>query len=73
MSRVPIRFAKTPAAWGTTAFREVAKAEIVDTDEASALEKLCLVPKLVESDMSNLKVTDPRRLEATAWWSSNFA
>jgi len=37
------------------------------TDEASALEALGLAPKLVESDMSNLKVTYPRDLEVAAW------
>jgi 2-C-methyl-D-erythritol 4-phosphate cytidylyltransferase len=37
------------------------------TDEASALEALGLMPKLVESDMSNLKVTYPRDLEVAAW------
>lgn len=33
------------------------------TDEASALEFMGLAPKLVESDLSNLKVTFPRDLE----------
>lgn len=37
------------------------------TDEASALEALGLAPKLVESDLSNLKVTYPRDLEVAAW------
>jgi 2-C-methyl-D-erythritol 4-phosphate cytidylyltransferase len=37
------------------------------TDEASALEALGLMPKLVASDMSNLKVTYPRDLEVAAW------
>ena len=37
------------------------------TDEASAIESLGLQPKLVESDMTNLKVTYPRDLEVAAW------
>lgn len=37
------------------------------TDEASALEYLGLSPRLVESDLTNLKVTYPRDLEVAAW------
>jgi 2-C-methyl-D-erythritol 4-phosphate cytidylyltransferase len=37
------------------------------TDEASALEALGLSPRLVESDLTNLKVTYPRDLEVAAW------
>jgi len=37
------------------------------TDEASAVEALGLSPRLVESDLSNLKVTFPRDLEIAAW------
>jgi 2-C-methyl-D-erythritol 4-phosphate cytidylyltransferase len=37
------------------------------TDEASALEFLGLAPRLVESDLTNLKVTYPRDLEVAAW------
>lgn len=37
------------------------------TDEASAIEALGLQPKLVESDMTNLKVTYPRDLDVAAW------
>lgn len=37
------------------------------TDEASALEYLGLAPRLVESDLTNLKVTYPRDLEVAAW------
>lgn len=37
------------------------------TDEASALEFLGLSPRLVESDLTNLKVTYPRDLEMAAW------
>jgi 2-C-methyl-D-erythritol 4-phosphate cytidylyltransferase len=37
------------------------------TDEASALEFLGLSPRLVESDLTNLKVTWPRDLEVAAW------
>jgi len=40
------------------------------TDEASAIEALGLSPRLVESDLSNLKVTFPRDLEVAAWWVS---
>jgi 2-C-methyl-D-erythritol 4-phosphate cytidylyltransferase len=37
------------------------------TDEASAVEALGLSPKLVESDMTNLKVTWPRDIEVAEW------
>lgn len=37
------------------------------TDEASAIEALGLSPKLVESDMTNLKVTFPRDIEVAEW------
>lgn len=37
------------------------------TDEASAVEALGLAPKLVESDMTNLKVTWPRDLDVAEW------
>ncbi len=37
------------------------------TDEASALEFIGLAPRLVESDLTNLKVTYPRDLEVAAW------
>jgi 2-C-methyl-D-erythritol 4-phosphate cytidylyltransferase len=37
------------------------------TDEASAVEALGLAPRLVESDLTNLKVTYPRDLEVAAW------
>lgn len=37
------------------------------TDEASAVEALGLAPKLVESDLGNLKVTWPRDLEVATW------
>ena len=37
------------------------------TDEASAIEALGLQPRLVESDMTNLKVTFPADLEVAAW------
>lgn len=37
------------------------------TDEASAVEALGLAPRLVESDLTNLKLTYPRDLEVVAW------
>ena len=37
------------------------------TDEASAVEALGLAPRLVESDMTNLKVTYPRDVEVAEW------
>jgi 2-C-methyl-D-erythritol 4-phosphate cytidylyltransferase len=37
------------------------------TDEASAIEALGWMPKLVESDLTNLKVTYPRDWEVAAW------
>jgi 2-C-methyl-D-erythritol 4-phosphate cytidylyltransferase len=48
----------------TRALEEVG-AEV--TDEASAIEALGLAPKLVESDLTNLKVTYPRDLDVAAW------
>ena len=43
------------------------------TDEASALESIGLSPCLVESDLTNLKVTYPRDLEVAAWLLSRQA
>jgi 2-C-methyl-D-erythritol 4-phosphate cytidylyltransferase len=37
------------------------------TDEASAIEAMGWMPKLVESDLTNLKVTYPRDIEVAAW------
>jgi len=37
------------------------------TDEASAIEALGFAPKLVESDLGNLKVTYPRDLDVATW------
>jgi 2-C-methyl-D-erythritol 4-phosphate cytidylyltransferase len=37
------------------------------TDEASAIEAMGWMPKLVESDLANLKVTYPRDIEVAAW------
>lgn len=37
------------------------------TDEASAIEALGLSPQLVESNLTNLKVTYPRDLDVAAW------
>jgi 2-C-methyl-D-erythritol 4-phosphate cytidylyltransferase len=42
------------------------------TDEASAVEALGLSPKLVESDMTNLKVTWPRDVEVAEWLLSRI-
>ncbi len=50
--------------------KALAHAGTAVTDEASAVEALGLAPKLVESDMSNLKVTWPRDLEVAEWWLS---
>jgi 2-C-methyl-D-erythritol 4-phosphate cytidylyltransferase len=44
---------------------EVAGNEV--TDEASAIESLGLAPQLVESDLTNLKVTYPRDLDVAEW------
>jgi 2-C-methyl-D-erythritol 4-phosphate cytidylyltransferase len=41
------------------------------TDEASAVEAMGLAPQLVESDLTNLKVTYPRDLEVAAWLLAN--
>jgi 2-C-methyl-D-erythritol 4-phosphate cytidylyltransferase len=43
------------------------------TDEASAVEALGLAPRLVESDLTNLKVTFPRDLEVAEWLLSRPA
>lgn len=37
------------------------------TDEASAVEALGLAPRLVKSDLSNIKVTVPHDLEVATW------
>jgi 2-C-methyl-D-erythritol 4-phosphate cytidylyltransferase len=47
--------------------RALAKVGSEVTDEASAIEALGLSPKLVESDLTNLKVTYPRDLDVAAW------
>jgi 2-C-methyl-D-erythritol 4-phosphate cytidylyltransferase len=47
--------------------RALAHAGTSVTDEASAVEALGLSPRLVESDMTNLKVTFPRDLEVAEW------
>ena len=47
--------------------RALAHAGTAVTDEASAIEALGHAPKLVESDMTNLKVTFPRDIEVAEW------
>lgn len=47
--------------------RALGQAGTAVTDEASAVEALGLSPRLVESDLTNLKVTYPRDLEVAAW------
>jgi 2-C-methyl-D-erythritol 4-phosphate cytidylyltransferase len=47
--------------------RALEQAGTAVTDEASAVEALGLSPRLVESDLTNLKVTYPRDLEVAAW------
>ncbi|MEW6677158.1 MAG: 2-C-methyl-D-erythritol 4-phosphate cytidylyltransferase [Pseudomonadota bacterium] len=47
--------------------RALVQAGTAVTDEASAVEALGLSPRLVESDLTNLKVTYPRDLEVAAW------
>lgn len=47
--------------------RALRQAGTTVTDEASAVEALGLSPRLVESDLTNLKVTYPRDLEVAAW------
>lgn len=47
--------------------RALAHAGTQVTDEASAVEALGLSPRLVESDMTNLKVTWPRDVEVAGW------
>jgi 2-C-methyl-D-erythritol 4-phosphate cytidylyltransferase len=47
--------------------RALEQAGTAVTDEASALEALGLHPRLVASDMTNLKVTYPQDLEVATW------
>lgn len=47
--------------------RALAHAGTAVTDEASAVEALGLAPRLVESDMTNLKVTYPRDMDVAEW------
>lgn len=47
--------------------RALAHAGTAVTDEASAVEALGLAPRLVESDLTNLKVTYPRDLELAGY------
>lgn len=47
--------------------RALEQAGTAVTDEASAMEALGLAPLLVESDLTNLKLTYPRDLEVVAW------
>ncbi len=64
VSRAGLWGAQTPQMFRHGQLREaLEKAGNQVTDEASALELLGLAPKLVESDLSNLKVTFPRDLE----------
>ncbi|MDP2107646.1 MAG: 2-C-methyl-D-erythritol 4-phosphate cytidylyltransferase, partial [Rhodocyclaceae bacterium] len=41
------------------------------TDEASAIEALGLQPRLVEADVTNLKVTYPLDLQLAEWILQN--
>ncbi len=47
--------------------RAIEQAGTTVTDEAAAVEALGLCPRLVESDMTNLKVTYPRDLDVAEW------
>lgn len=60
--------AQTPQMFRHALLRQaLAQAGSAVTDEASALEFIGLSPRLVESDLTNLKVTYPRDLEVAAW------
>jgi 2-C-methyl-D-erythritol 4-phosphate cytidylyltransferase len=50
-----------------TLLQALEKAGSAVTDEASAIEALGMAPKLVESDLTNLKVTYPRDLDVATW------
>jgi len=52
--------------------RALAHAGAAVTDEASAVEALGLAPRLVASDMTNLKVTYPRDIEVAEWLLSRI-
>ncbi|HNQ03522.1 MAG TPA: 2-C-methyl-D-erythritol 4-phosphate cytidylyltransferase [Thiobacillaceae bacterium] len=47
--------------------RALRQAGTAVTDEAAAVEAMGLSPRLVEGDLTNLKVTYPRDLEVAAW------
>ncbi len=69
VSRAGLWGAQTPQMFRYGLLREaLRRAGSEVTDEASAVERLGLSPRLVESDASNLKVTFPHDLDVAAWW-----
>lgn len=67
VSRAGLWQAQTPQMFRHGKLAEALRAAGSDvTDEASAIEKLGLQPRLVESDSRNLKVTYPQDLELAA-------
>jgi 2-C-methyl-D-erythritol 4-phosphate cytidylyltransferase len=68
VSRVGLWGAQTPQMFPHgLLLRALEHAGTAVTDEASAVEAFGLSPRLVESDMTNLKVTFPRDLEVAEW------
>lgn len=66
--RVGLWSAQTPQMFGhALLMRALEQVGVEVTDEASAIEALGLSPQLVESNLTNLKVTYPRDLDVAAW------
>ena len=65
-SREGLWQAQTPQMFRYELLRKVLAADLALTDEASAIEAAGFKPRLVRSDMSNLKVTYPADLQLAA-------
>ena len=59
--------AQTPQMFRCAVLRQALQESRDVTDEASAIEALGLAPRLVASDLTNLKVTYPLDLELAGW------
>ena len=65
-SREGLWLAQTPQMFRYALLRKVLATDLALTDEASAIEAAGFKPRLVRSDMSNLKVTYPADLQLAA-------
>ena len=66
--RLGLWSAQTPQMFGhALLMRALEQVGVEVTDEASAIEALGLSPQLVESNLTNLKVTYPRDLDVAVW------